>query len=117
MKVFDQRAEVQAAQRRMRLAREAMRVPAASLLARGQAHPLATAGVAAGAGFALGSLDVHPLRVPGLGPLLSGGLADAVAFATRMIAELGASGLAAQAFDATSRSSGAEYEYEADRPT
>ena len=51
-------------------------------------------GVAAGAGFVLGSLNVHPLRVPGVGPLLSGGLADAVAFGTRMIAELGASGLA-----------------------
>jgi hypothetical protein len=36
---------------------------------------------------------VHPLRVPGMGPLLSGGLADAVAFGTRLIAELGAASL------------------------
>jgi hypothetical protein len=92
--VFDQFAKVQAAQLRMNAARQELSTPAAALLARGHAHPLSTVGVAAGAGFVLGSLNVHPLRVPGVGPLLSGGLADAVAFGTRMIAELGASGLA-----------------------
>ena len=51
---------------------------------------MATVGTAAGAGFVLGSLDVHPLRVPGLGPLLGGGLAEAVAYGTRLVAELGA---------------------------
>ena len=94
MSVFDQFAKVQAAQLRMSAARHELTTPAAALLARGHAHPLTTVGVAAGAGFVLGSLNVHPLRVPGVGPLLSGGLADAVAFGARMIAELGASGLA-----------------------
>lgn len=94
MSVFDQFAKVQAAQLRMSAARQELSTPAAALLARGHAHPLTTVGVAAGAGFVLGSLKVHPLRVPGVGPLLSGGLADAVAFGTRLIAELGTAGLA-----------------------
>jgi hypothetical protein len=94
MSVFDQFAKVQAAQLRMSAARHELSTPAAGLLARGHAYPLSTVGVAAGAGFVLGSLNVHPLRVPGVGPLLSGGLADAVAFGTRLIAELGTAGLA-----------------------
>ncbi len=94
MSVFDQLAKVQAAQLRMSAARHELSPPAAALLARGHAHPLTTVGVAAGAGFVLGTLNVHPLRVPGVGPLLSGGLADAVAFGTRLIAELGTAGLA-----------------------
>jgi hypothetical protein len=59
------------------------------LLARGHAHPLTTVGGAAGAGFVLGRLNVHPLRIPGLGSLLGGGLAEAVAYGTRLVAELG----------------------------
>jgi hypothetical protein len=98
--VFDQFAKVQAAQLRMSAARQALSTPAAALLARGHAYPLTTVGAAAGAGFVLGSLNVHPLRVPGMGPLLSGGLADAVAFGTRLIAELGAAGLAGAGRDA-----------------
>lgn len=94
MSVFEQFAKVQAAQLRVSAARQALSTPAGALLARGHAYPLATVGAAAGAGFVLGSLNVHPLRVPGVGPLLSGGLADAVAFGTRLIAELGAAGLA-----------------------
>lgn len=93
MKVLDRLARVRVAQLRMSTARQELSTPAAALLARSHRHPLTTVGVAAGAGFALGSLDVHPLRVPGLGPLLSGGLADAVAFGTRLIAELGTAGL------------------------
>jgi len=56
---------------------------------RGHRYPLTTVGTAAGAGFVLGSLNVHPLRVPGLSSLLGGGLAEAVAYGTRLIAELG----------------------------
>ena len=93
MKVLDQLTKVRMAQLRMSAARQELSTPAAALLARGHQHPLTTVGVAAGAGFVLGSLNVHPLRVPGLGPLLSGGLADAVAFGTRLIAELGTAGL------------------------
>ncbi|HWX65892.1 MAG TPA: hypothetical protein VNZ27_05615 [Rhodanobacter sp.] len=100
MSVFEQFAKVRAAQLRMSAARQQLSTPAAALLARGHAHPLTTVGVAAGAGFVLGSLNVHPLRVPGMGPLLSGGLADAVAFGTRLIAELGTAGLAGAGRDA-----------------
>ncbi len=83
-------ARVRKAQARMRAARTELAQPAAALLARGHAHPLATLGAAAGAGFVLGRLDVSPLRIPALGSLLSGGLAEAVAYGTRLIAELGA---------------------------
>ena len=92
MSVFDQTAKVRAAQQRMSVARRELSAPAAALLARGHAHPLTTVGVAAGAGFVLGSLNVHPLRVPGVAPLLTGGLAEAVAYGTRLIAELGMAG-------------------------
>jgi len=88
MKVFDRVAKVRAARLRMRAARHALTTPAAALLVRGRRHPLATVGTAAGAGFVLGSLDVHPLRVPGLGSLLGGGLAEAVAYGARLMVEL-----------------------------
>ncbi len=45
--------------------------------------------MAAGTGFVLGRLDVHPLRVPGLGSVLSGGFAQVVAQAVSLVAELG----------------------------
>jgi hypothetical protein len=93
MRVLDQLTSV--AQLRMSAARQELSTPAAALLARGLHHPLTTVGAAAGAGFVLGSLNVHPLRVPGLGPLLGGGLAEAVAFGTRLIAELSTAGLGA----------------------
>ncbi|WP_254058531.1 hypothetical protein [Dyella sp. S184] len=95
MKVLDQLTRVRMAQLRMSAARQELSTPAAALLARSHQHPLTTVGAAAGAGFVLGSLNVHPLRVPGLGPLLGGGLAEAVAFGTRLIAELGTAGLGA----------------------
>lgn len=89
MNIFRQRARVREAQARMGKVRRELTTPAASLLARGHAYPLTTVGVAAGAGFVLGNLNVHPLRVPGLGALLGGGMAEAVAQATRLIAEFG----------------------------
>ncbi|WEN15556.1 hypothetical protein PY254_02430 [Rhodanobacter sp. AS-Z3] len=87
MNVFDRIAKVKAAQLRMQLARHELSQPASALLLRGRAHPLTTVGVAAGAGVALGTLNVHPLRVPGLGSLLGGGLAEVVAQGTRLLAE------------------------------
>ncbi len=89
MSMFDRLAKVRAAQLRMRTARHALTAPAAALLLRGREHPLATVGAAAGAGFVLGTLHVHPLRVPGLASLLGGGLAEMVAQGARLIAELG----------------------------
>jgi hypothetical protein len=35
---------------------------------------------------------VHPLRIPGLGSLLSGGLAETVAYGARLVSELGSFG-------------------------
>lgn len=95
MSMFEQTAKVRAAQLRLSAARRELSTPVASLLARGHAHPLATVGVAAGAGFVLGSFNVHPLRLPGLGSLLGGGLAEVVAHGTRLVAELGKAGQAA----------------------
>ena len=93
MSVKKQVAKVREAQRRMSLVRRELSTPAAALLARGREYPLTTVGTAAGAGFVLGSLNVHPLRVPGLGSLLGGGLAEAVAWGARLVAELGVAGV------------------------
>lgn len=95
MNVFDQLARVRVAQLRMSAARQDVSTPVAALLTRSHQHPLTTVGVAAGAGFALGSLNVHPLRVPGLGSLVGGGLAEVVAHGTRLLAEFGMAGFEA----------------------
>lgn len=92
MKFFPQLTEVARAQARVRAAREELGQPMTSLFARSDRHPLSTVGIAAGVGFALGSLNLHPLRVPGVGPLLGGGLADAAALATRWLVEQGLEG-------------------------
>lgn len=93
MSLLKQKARVQAARLRVRAARHELGTPAAALLARGREYPLTTVGTAAGAGFVLGSLNVQPLRIPGLASLLGGGLAEAVAHGARLIAELGVMGL------------------------
>lgn len=92
MKLLRELTKVRAAQARVAAHRAELATPAAALLARGHRYPLATVGAAAGAGFVLGRLNVHPLRVPGLGALLSGGFAEVVAHGTRLLAELGAAG-------------------------
>lgn len=74
----------------MELSRAGVAVPAAALLARGEAHPLTTLGLVAGVGALLGRLNVHPLRIPGASFLLGGGLAEAAALGARMIAEISA---------------------------
>jgi hypothetical protein len=99
MKVLDKLAKVKLAQLQMAAARQDVATPMASLLDRGQQHPLTTVGLAAGAGFVLGSLNVSAMRVPGLGPLLSGGMAEAISMGTRLLTELGTAGLAAAAMD------------------
>ena len=97
MSVFKNLARVRMARSRMEAARHQLGEPVSALLARGREYPLTTVGLAAGAGFALGSLDVHPMRVPGVASLLSGGMAEAVGHGTRMLAELAAFGMAARA--------------------
>jgi len=87
MSIHKKVAKVREAQAKMSLARQAVVEPASALLARSERYPLITVGAAAGAGLVLGQLNVHPLRIPGLGSLLSGTAAEIVAHATRMIAE------------------------------
>jgi len=97
MSVFRQMTRVNVARSRVAAARHELGTPAGALLARGREYPLTTVGVAAGAGFALGTLNVQPLRVPGLVSLLSGGVAEALTHGTRLLAELAALGLGANA--------------------
>lgn len=87
MSLFKQLQAVRSAQTRSQQARHELAVPAQALLSRGRRYPLTTVGMAAGAGFVLGQLNVHPLRVPGLGALLSGTAAELVGQATRLLAE------------------------------
>jgi uncharacterized membrane protein YfcA len=89
MGLFKQLERVRKARDRVATHRNALAVPAAALLERGYRHPLTTVGTAAGAGFVLGTLGVGPMRVPGMASMLSGGLAEVVAYGTRLIAELG----------------------------
>ena len=95
MSVFKQWAKVRAAQSRMAMVRRQVSEPASALLTRAHEHPLTAMGIAAGSGFALGSLNVHPLRVPGMASLLSGGLGTAVVHGSQWLAELAALGLVA----------------------
>ena len=95
MKVFKQWAKVRKAQSRMTMVRRQVSEPASALLARAHEHPLTALGVAAGSGFVLGSLNVQPLRVPGMTSLLSGGLGTVVAHGSQWLAELAALGLVA----------------------
>lgn len=95
MSVFKQWAKVRKAQSRMATGRRQVGEPANALLARAHRHPLAALGIAAGGGFALGSFNVHPLRVPGVASLLSGSVGAAVAHGSQWLAELAALGLVA----------------------
>lgn len=78
---------VRTARHRVQEARHELAVPAHALLSRGYENPLTTVGMAAGAGFVLGQLNVHPLRVPGLGALLGGTAAEIVGQAARLLAD------------------------------
>jgi hypothetical protein len=98
MDLFASLGNVREAKARMVLARHELRSPSTALLERGRRYPLMALGSVAGAGFVMGQLNVHPLRLPGLGALISGGMSEAIAMGTHLIAELGAAGLA-QAHD------------------
>ena len=87
MSLLRRHAQVRAAQQRMRMARAAVAAPASALLARGEQHPVATLGIATGAGFVMGHMDVHPLRIPGLGGLIGGVMAEATALGASFIAQ------------------------------
>lgn len=93
MSLFAQLAKVRAARSAFASARMEVSVPAAALFERGSKNPLTLVGAAAGAGVLLGTLDVHPLRIPGVSTLLSGELAQILSHGTRLISELQAFGL------------------------
>lgn len=99
MSVFKHLTRVRMAQARMAVARRQVSEPASALLARGRENPLVTVGIAAGAGFALGSLNVSPSRVPGMTSLLSGGVATVMAQGSQWLTELAALGIVARAAD------------------
>lgn len=92
MSLFKHLRAVREARERVADAREALAEPAGALLARGRQHPIGTVSVAAGLGFVLGQLNVHPLRIPGLGALLNGTVAELVAQAVRLVAEFSEGG-------------------------
>ena len=108
MSIFSKAAKVRMARLRVQAARHAVGRPASKLLARERENPLTTVGAAAGAGFVLGTLNVHPLRVPGLSTLLSGGLAEAVAYGAKLIAEFGVLGMGDSVTDAFTDDGGAK---------
>ena len=84
MTIFQQLARVRLARAKVQLAREQVGEPAAALLARGCANPLTSVGLAAGVGVALGAANIHPLRLPGVASLLSGGVAELVTQGVRL---------------------------------
>ncbi len=108
MSIFSRVSQVRRARLRAQAARHAVRRPASKLLARERENPLTTVGAAAGVGFVLGTFNVHPLRVPGLSSLLSGGLAEAVAYGAKLIAEFGVMGMGDAVTEAFTDDGGAE---------
>jgi hypothetical protein len=106
--IFSRVSQVHRARRRAQAARYAVGRPASKLLARERENPLTTVGAAAGVGFVLGTFNVHPLRVPGLSSLLSGGLAEAVAYGAKLIAEFGVMGMGDAVTEAFTDDGGAE---------
>lgn len=92
MSMFKHLHAVRAARADVVDARQRLAEPAGALLDRGRRYPLSTVSVAAGLGFVLGQLNVHPLRVPGLGALLSGSAAELVMQAARLVREFSEGG-------------------------
>ena len=89
MKITRQLAQVRLAQAEVRAARADVGVPTAALIERVRTHPLTSVGVVAGAGVAMAQMDFHPLRVPGVSGLLSGGVLELVGYGVRLLADSG----------------------------
>ena len=92
MNVFHRMAAVRKAHARAESARLQWHTATNGLLSRGRARPLTVLGVAAGAGLLMGRCNVRLWRIPGLGALLGGGLAEGVTLVTRVISEFGLAG-------------------------
>lgn len=86
MSVFKNIAAVRRARAEVRASREAVAAPAAALYAKGYEHPLTVVSAATGVGVVLGMLNVHPLRVPGLVSILSGGATELASRAVMLAA-------------------------------
>lgn len=89
MKITRQLAQVRLAQAEVRAARAGVGVPAAALVERVRTYPLTSVSVAAGAGVAMAQMDFHPMRVPGVSGLLSGGVLQLVGQGVRLLADSG----------------------------
>lgn len=85
MKLFRRMAAVRAARVDAESARRRWHTAAGSLVTRARAHPVAVLGVAAGLGLVMGRWNLRPWRIPGLGALLGGGVAEGVALAARLV--------------------------------
>ncbi len=85
MSLFGQRARVNEASLRVSAARIEMLAPTDALLARAERRPLTSVGIFAGAGFVLGQLNVHPLRIPGVGAMVGGSLVEMVSRGVHML--------------------------------
>lgn len=85
MKVFRRLAAVRAARKDAETARWRWHTAADSVVSRACAHPVAMLGIAAGLGLVMGRWNLRPWRIPGVGALLGGGVAEGVALAARLI--------------------------------
>jgi len=85
VKVFRRMAAVRAARTDAESARRRWHTAADSLVSRARAHPVAMLGIAAGLGLVMGHGNMRPWRMPGVGALLGGGVAEGVAIAARLI--------------------------------
>lgn len=89
MTLLSKLAKVRAAKVEVRLARAEVRAPVDALLFRVQVYPLTSVGAAAAAGALLAQMNFHPLRVPGVGGLLSSGMLELVSHGVRLFADSG----------------------------
>lgn len=89
MTLLSKKAQVAAAHARVRLARAEVGASTDTLLGRVQTYPLTSVGIAAGAGVLLAQMNFHPLRVPGVSGLLSGGMLELVTQGIRLFADAG----------------------------
>lgn len=78
-------AAVRAARADAESARWRWHTAADSLVSHAREHPVAMLGIAAGLGLVMGRRNLRPWRIPGLGALLGGGVAEGVALAARLI--------------------------------